>query len=1051
MISEPFTRFECSNYQVLFYPSPDSIVAKYIGPNGTEEYRVNCTAAKILKYQQRGDLPCIDQGKISWIKAKESRHTKESKTASCSNFGPSSSSDIRTFFSLDSSSPSQSTECGSEKLIEGMTNITLKEGPPLSKFPGYVVNIPLKVDSDDEGESSEGEETNNFSFPPIKFQKPENYFRLLPKEDKSSQEARRGKLLSTLQPKPTDRSIQGQCYEVVRLLSEEAHSVQSPQRIALTIGLNRMRSLSKRKNDSLQRQLNQALRTDLSVQKIAFLWDGVWQQKINDKWSDASYEKVHDFYQQLKKKDPALARSFREKAEEKYAHMIPYREIRDRIKGHNCTRELVRQVRDRGFQDIYLLFLDGDIRSFHHQKNALGAFTIFDEHYRESRFVIGSTGYTIKEPDNLVLEVGVLADMAVRQSTADHIKNGIYYPEPCTAIQILPDKDTILEKFRDPKKPDYTFPNEMPRLIKEVLKTRKLQPNKVMVFDTRGAIVTTTPKRMERSFSCRSTQNNGIILWGLPDFKTMRGINQSHFKSRNWALNLLPALDKQTSIRIGKYVIKDKKVINDVLTSLLSRLFKAFDPIELAKLRAQARSSSFQIALIEILHDYVNAPTQEIPVNKRQTQQPRKIAKDQKKEMERAAAVQVLWEAANQQNTLKGLLEKIRQLLVQDCTTELQAAANQCGSNLAHLFKQRFCLDYETLVLNSLSNILKEPLAEIEVHIPPIYKKIICSNAVIQNRPLLDTKPILDQLDLNAFHGISPLHITALAGNLEAIKWIKENCSRFKLHDQDRRGLFPFFYAIIHCIESGFNQDLLAAVCTNEILSIAQQMVCENIDEVSDQVLILDYLLTHFNSGVIQNFDENLLITSIEKGYVDLVRKLLDQVEPETLLTIYDNDGDPPIITAIKSLNGESMYKMLEYLCDDEEHSQNVVDELILLGNRSNEPPSSLHWVLDEAYSDELFTFLLDNISGMGISCLKINFPEDEMLHRWALDKRNKSAINLLLDKGFINVEDLSQDEKEEIYELTGRDDILDTSDSEDTSDFFSDTSSSDVNSSDEE
>jgi hypothetical protein len=241
---------------------------------------------------------------------------------------------------------------------------------------------------------------------------------------------------------------------------------------------------------------------------------------------------------------------------------------------------------------MYILFLDNDILSFRYRKDAPGALSVFDENYLSNPFEIASTGYTIREPENLVLEVGVLADLSVRNATAKHVKRGVYFPEPCTAVKIPHLNDTVPEDFGDPKDKNYKSPNEMPQLIDKVLERRKLDPQKTMVFDSRGAIVTTLPNRMQRDFQCHSTQRNGIILWGMNDFKTMRSISQTHYNAYDWAHRMLEALSYHKQLTIGNFLLKDAKVIQDVLISLLSRLFNAFDPVELAQRMAHRKLKS---------------------------------------------------------------------------------------------------------------------------------------------------------------------------------------------------------------------------------------------------------------------------------------------------------------------------------------------------------------------------------------------------------------------------------------------------------------------------
>ena len=327
--------------------------------------------------------------------------------------------------------------------------------------------------------------------------------------------------------------------------------------------------------------------------------------------------------------------------------MVPYREIRDTIKNHAQTKEITRLFRRVDpKRDTYLAFLDGDLVSFHSRIGAPGPFSVFDEHYLATGFEIGSTGYVIRAPDNLVLEVGVLADLVVRNGTAKHIRGGVYYPEPCAIVKIPLHSNTAPENFATPLEKHYESPKEMPRLIEQVLARRHLSAQKSMIFDARGAVVTALPERMERTFSCRSTQENGIILWGLKDFETMRGISQSHYNSRDWALNLLPALPIRSHIIFEGQELDDQKVIQEVLTSLLSRLFSAFDPVDIAKRASVTSKKAFQVCFVDILNNDEPNLTEVLPVSDkaRALRTPRKNAKNKAAAKAKCKLVNELWE-----------------------------------------------------------------------------------------------------------------------------------------------------------------------------------------------------------------------------------------------------------------------------------------------------------------------------------------------------------------------------------------------------------------------
>lgn len=761
-------------------------------------------------------------------------------------------------------------------------SLGLEESSPSLGLPSYVVNMPMKVDSDEEGEASSDEEVDQ-SFPQAAFQRPCDYYRLLPASEGVGKEkkknTRRGKIVLPLLAQPDRVQPKGKG-RLDALLSKfegedtRMHAPSSPSRLSIAIGLNKMRSLSNTRNRSLRNALDEPVGTEIPVSKMGFFWEGIWQKYRGGNWVATNYEEVRRFYKQLKRSDPILAKEFRRVTESHRSHMIPYREVRDTLKDSLATRHLVQQFRKEP-GDVYIVFLDGDIRSFRYQREDPGMFSVLDENYLRSQFEIGSTGYTIREPNNTFLELSVLADLFVRESTARFIKKGVYYPEPCTAVKVPIGCDSIPERFSHPGNSDYESPKEMPRLIDAVLRNRKLDPQNAMVFDARGAIVTALPRRMKRTFFSHKTEKNGFILWGLSDFQTMRDVNQSHYNARDWALNLLPALSPQPQLRVGDYVLSDKKVIQDVLTSLLSRLFNAFDPVELAHQRARANAIPFQVCLIDVLKDYKGFVSESVPqtTDRRAQRAPRKNARDLEAARGKSQAVNALWQHADSLSTVAALLDMIKTLLMIDFTQNLRAAAEESGLKLVELFKSRLCLNYKELVMDALEGLVGTSIEESEV--PELYLDIIRGAPITQAGSIRSTRKKLSELDLEGFYGISPLHIAALSGNLTVIEWLKENYyDSYPSDGWDSNELVPFAYALAYCCDNGVNVDLLVSVCCEDILDEVQEMVDDRLESTADKALILNRLMEEFGAGVIREYDGSIFIHAIEKGYKGLAEEL---------------------------------------------------------------------------------------------------------------------------------------------------------------------------------
>ncbi|MCB1116178.1 MAG: ankyrin repeat domain-containing protein [Chlamydiia bacterium] len=739
-------------------------------------------------------------------------------------------------------------------------------------LPSYIVNIPVKVDSDEEEEDSSDEEIDG-SFSLKDFEDPSCLFRLLPASEKSGKRikknSKRGKVGPLLNPSveksPVCKSRLAPLLDNFVGEAARIDSSCSPNRLGVSLGFNKMRSLSSIRNRSLGRTLNEKIATKFPVRRVAFFWDGIWQKYNGNKWVPTTYEEARRFYKQLKRSDLNKAKEFRKQTEAHRGHMVPYREVRDALKNSSATKELIQHFRnERKKSDAYMVFLDSDLQAFRLKKPDPGMFAVLDENYLKSQFEIGSTGYTIMEPGRPFLELSVAADLTVRDATARFIPRGVYYPEPSAAIKIPNNCDTIPENFSDPGDSDYESPKEMPRIIDRVIARRGIDPQKYMVFDARGAVITACPKRMEREFSAQQSQKNGFILWGLSDFKTMRGISQTHYNPRDWALNLIPALNAKTQVVVDGYALADKKVIHEVLTSLLSRLFSAFDPIELAISESQLKNKPFQICLIEVIGKYKDFLSGTIlqSTDRRTVKTPRKDAKDLKKAQSKSNAINKLWKNADSTSTLSSLLGEIRKLTQPDFSQNLRQAAEASGIGLVRLFNNRLCLSFKELIIDALKNLIGHFE---EKDIPEIYISIILGEPITQTGNIRNTQTALSSLKTDDFRGVSALHIAALSGNIQVIEWLKRN--KYLLNIQDNKGLYPFDYAVHYCLNNGIRLDLLESLCCEEILDIVQESVSGIVTSIEDRSLILSHLLHKFGEDVIQTYDGDLFIEAVTNGY----------------------------------------------------------------------------------------------------------------------------------------------------------------------------------------
>lgn len=650
--------------------------------------------------------------------------------------------------------------------------------------PGYVAVIASRVFSDSEGEdsSSSSSEDDDGTFTQATFDQPKEYYRMHPVDGR----IRRGSIVnSTLKRSKVKAWCDGEPASplLINLFDKEVRKQPNLEgRLAVSLGFNKMRSIRKKRNGALERRVNAFVQNRVPVRACTFMWDGVWEKSVSDGkggrcWQEVAYDEVRKFYRQLKKKNKERSKVFVKGAEKSRAHMIPYREIRDTVKNSDATKAGVNIVRgnsSRYNRDTYLVFMDDDMQSLRQSKEAAGAFTVFDSHYEESGFVIGSTGYVVETPDRPFVEMGVLADLLVRNSTAKHIKTAPYYPEPSTAVKVPSLMyDTVPENFSSPGDRNYIAPQEMPRLMDAVLAQRDLDPQESCFFDATGAITTTLPARMNRELS-GIKMSKGLVLWGLSHFEAIRGTSQCHYKSRAWAKNLVRCLSVESEIEMGGNLLRDIAVIRDqVMVSLLSRLFASFDPVEIAKREAGKKGISFQLALIRVLQNYGTflANVEVAPAIKRKKRKPLERANNQEEAQVKADTINKLWEWADGIKTIPKLVEGIKIFLVEDVSELVEAAAKDSCKAVARLFADKLCLDYKKQVASIIAKIKGISASDVERDMPKAYEAIILGGSVEEGKKAAFKREVA-KVKPSTFYDITPLEMAALSGDVVCFDYL---------------------------------------------------------------------------------------------------------------------------------------------------------------------------------------------------------------------------------------------------------------------------------------
>jgi hypothetical protein len=314
-------------------------------------------------------------------------------------------------------------------------------------------------------------------------------------------------------------------HELLKLLTETGFDAdhEDISSLGVAIGLNRPLSLSTRRNDCLKKELHKTKESEINHRISAFFWDMPW---TDEDGNIVEYKDVKKFYKQLKRKDPEKAKKFLEINEQGDSKpSVPYQQIREYVKDHPNTQELVQALRKDG-DSVYFSSIDSDTKDFN------GIYSAYLRIIAQSKNLptVMSTGYEFAEEyDGFPLSVASKLERIIRIITAKTLSAGVYYPEPNICVLIPDGHDTLPYSFVDKKITSSTL--ESPVLLRQVIQ----QPDPTLIFSRENPLITSGDRAQRSAPQFSDVFQNG----GTPsqdDLAKLAQIIQSTANSRDWAL-----------------------------------------------------------------------------------------------------------------------------------------------------------------------------------------------------------------------------------------------------------------------------------------------------------------------------------------------------------------------------------------------------------------------------------------------------------------------------------------------------------------------------------
>lgn len=737
--------------------------------------------------------------------------------------------------------------------------------------PAYLIVVPQVVKSHSDNDTSDGEEETNkfskedFEHPPFEID-----------WERRGTVAEQDGLFSKRQ-----ESYESSFIKKVEKESFGRDRAQVKDRVAVVIGYNRMRSLSTSVNRLLMEQSEKFAGNPVLNRDIHFFWRPQWVRSKTGK--PVEWETVRDFYRELKKRDPQKARLFRQEREGltsvteqalrkfyeaykktkisadefftkqnvppftadhirvfekklkckaakkavknvdayinllKKTSIIPYREIRERIVRHEQTRECAEKLQKDKKRPLYMAFQDADVQSMQ------GLFARYDQalegHLKKHKMLpeVASGGYKVSDPLNPILEIGVLIDLWIRHFTAQIFPTGIYHPEPNTLVRVKDGETTLEASFLG--KGTYTFPQEMPTLIDDLIAKREIQNlSGAFLFDAHAALTTAVPARMQRRFQAFYTNQRKVVRWGETDLTIYKGLSQTHYKHRDWAANLCDAIGVPKQLLFENRWKLSQSDLRNMLISLISRLFSTYDPFEIAR----RRKSGFQRTMIGILNNYHPGAFSVAP------------PKDERK---KGGSHEDLWRRIDSIDKVPQLLCTIDSFFQKPGTAvRIQQAALQSTKAVVQIYKENLSLDFTELSIAAMMALdnprdireatlrLKSPpaLPALNEIGSPLHQKVL--EAMVE--PDWTGKPefkraakALPTDQHRGYLGTYPMHWAAITGNAAAVGILKSCKNWISAIDQPGdAGLLPLHCALRYCADNGEALELIRELATKALV-----------------------------------------------------------------------------------------------------------------------------------------------------------------------------------------------------------------------------------------
>ena len=378
--------------------------------------------------------------------------------------------------------------------------------------------------------------------------------------------------------------------------------------VSVSMGLNRMLSVSDRKNELLKLELKARAESDVQHKAFGVYWDVKW---YNARGKEVSHSDVRGYYKKLKAYDKESGTDYAEQfvAVNEKGIKPPYQDLREYAKNHELTKELVQDAREQNpEQPVYMHVLDGDVESYN------GVYSEYLQYIQASGTipVVMSTGYGVTqelETDYPIVQA-VLLDLMIRRATAKVFPAGVYYAEPNLCVLIPAGSTTVPESFRNNGTSQVS---ESAVMISNVLESRGAVDHPIVFIDA-TPLQTTIPDRFrvnkrggDHKFSAE------FVDGGLPTQRylvKMQNISQTSLSLLQWA----------KSLNVNNALKLNAKVNNQKLAGMICRYVKGDeDDTELLKVmsadQVEIIARAYEARGMAIVHyrkHYMQAPDEDI-------------------------------------------------------------------------------------------------------------------------------------------------------------------------------------------------------------------------------------------------------------------------------------------------------------------------------------------------------------------------------------------------------------------------------------------------------